>query len=126
MAKKPKKKLKPGTLLQSSMAVVDARGRVRTLPKDQPGREKMLAGIKRLAQKHTEKIDVPKTLPRHAFLKILDRLGFKRIGTAQFFSTRHGKIVLPMGGQKSAEVSVRTNPAVRKVVEAYLRSGGEL
>ena len=137
MAKRASKKtsLRPGTLLKSGMAVIDARGRVRALPKDPGAQERVLAGIRRVVKlqeleaARAKRPDVPTEVQRHVLLGLLRKMGFKhrekRGGTSTFVSSEHGTITVPMGSSGTA-IRIRANRRLRQVVEAYLESGGKL
>ncbi len=128
--KSPKKPLMPGTRL-GGFRVVDAKGRIRTLPADIPRSQRFLHGIARkaaaqqkAAQVH-KKVLVPKILSRHTVVRMLHRMGFRQDGTTHFFHPDFGGLIVPIGAEAN-NITVRKNAALRRVVEAYLKKGEKL
>lgn len=124
-----KKKLKPGTIIQSGMAVVDARRRIRTLPKDPAGRERVLAGIKRVVRaKKPEKIKLPPTIPRRTLVKVLEVMGYaakRGTGGAEIYHHKRGApIKVPRGS--GGDVMGLKRSQYSEIIRRYLEGGGKL
>lgn len=132
--KPPRTSLIPGTILMQGQAVVDAKGIVRTFPKNKTRRERVVRGIQRKINLKTapppKKIVLPRLLGLKKLLTILNKMGFEKKGTHQggvHIHKSYGRVVLNLDREtRSRGVTIYNDKRLQRILRDFISNGGTL